>query len=205
MNFYRNGGEKNFMRKFIVLITFAMIFSGCTLLGLQQSNDDAGVGMVEKDEETAMMMEDNFSEDKMIKKIDEEMMEEMMEMGYQYRGELLDVTGGEVVGGINTGGVGGGLARASFEEGAYSLLATFGNLPNPKGTDFYEGWVVRKSPLSVISTGRVEVVKGALTNLYSSGQNLRDHDFYVLTIEPNDGDSAPAGHVLEGTMKRTDI
>ena len=42
-----------------------------------------------------------------------------------------------------------GLARASFEDGAYSLLATFGNLPEPSGSDFYEGWVLKNQILEL--------------------------------------------------------
>ena len=80
---------------------------------------------------------------------------------------------------------------------------TFENLPNPVGTDFYEGWIVRKGlRFDVISSGRVEKVGGVYTNTYSSGQDLTDHDFYVLTIEPDDGDPAPAGHILEGTLSK---
>ncbi len=193
------------MRRVIFLILSVLLLSGCSLLGLQQSDKTSKVGVVEKDEETAKVMEEGVLEDKMMKKMDEGKVEEMMEMGYQYRGELMDVTGGGTIGGINSQGEAGGLARASFEDGTYSLNATFGNLPEPSGTDFYEGWVVRKSPLRVINTGKVEVLEGVYTNLYSSGQDLTDHDFYVLTIEPDDGDPAPAEHVLEGVMKRIEI
>lgn len=39
-------------------------------------------------------------------------------------------------------------------------------------------------------------------NTYSSGEDLTDHNFYVLTIEPDDGNPAPADHIVEGTLKR---
>ena len=51
-----------------------------------------------------------------------------------------------------------------------------------QGTDFYEGWIVRKGDaFDVISTGKVEKIEEIYTNMYSSGQDLTDHDFYVLT------------------------
>ncbi len=116
-------------------------------------------------------------------------------------GTLVDVTKGEEVQGINTKGLAKGFAEASFDDG-YNLLATFENLPDPKGTDFYEGWVVRKGvKFSVISSGKVVKEDGKYVNKFSSDENLMDHSFYVLTIEPDDGDPAPAGHIVEGKMK----
>ena len=100
--------------------------------------------------------------------------------------------------------VGIGEVKANFEDGTYALLATFENLPDPEGTDFYEGWIVRNFPSSVISTGAATITKGEgiYKNIYSFDQDLTDHDFYVLTLEPDDGDPAPATHILEGTLKR---
>ena len=116
---------------------------------------------------------------------------EPVETVEQYTANLVDVTGGEA----------SGSAMASYGDGLYSLMATFSDLPEPEGTDFYEGWVVRQSPLSVLSTGAVEKEElGFFMNAFTSSDNLLDHDFYVLTIEPDDGDPAPAGHVLEGTL-----
>ncbi len=126
--------------------------------------------------------------------------DEPEEPTYQYQGDLSDVTGGETVTGINTNNQASGVAKARYTDGSYELLATFDGLPEPEGTDFYEGWVVRNNPQSVISTGEAELVDGSYENTYSSDQDLTDHDFYVLTIEPDDGDPAPAGHILEGTM-----
>jgi len=123
-----------------------------------------------------------------------------MEVSYKYSGDLTDVTNGKTTGGVNTQGKASGIVKANFEDGTYSLMATFVSLPDPQGTDFYEGWVVKKNPLSVVSTGKVEKVNGSYTNTYSSGKDLTDHDFYVLTIEPDDKNPEPADHILEGVM-----
>jgi hypothetical protein len=154
-----------------------------------------------KMEEVAMMEKAEPTKDAMMKDVDEAMMKDMMAMAFEYSGQLDDVTGGDTVRGISTGGNGSGVAQANYKDGAYDLLVTFKNIPDPEGTDFYEGWIVRRGDnFSVISTGKVEKVDGVYTNAYSSGEDLTDHDFYVLTIEPDDGNPAPADHIVEGVM-----
>lgn len=107
-----------------------------------------------------------------------------------YQASLVDVSGGSA----------SGTAVTNFKDGEYSLTANFENLPDPAGTDFYEGWVVIKSPLDAISTGRVNKVDGKYVNRFSDGRDLTDYTFYVLTIEPDDGNPAPDVHILEGTL-----
>lgn len=115
-----------------------------------------------------------------------------MEMKFDYQANLVDVSGGSA----------SGTATASFKDGQYTLTANFSNLPDPTGTDFYEGWLVRNKPLDVISTGRVNKVSGEYVNNFNDSRDLIDHDFYVLTTEPDDGDPAPAAHILEGTLTK---
>jgi len=108
-----------------------------------------------------------------------------------YLGELKDVDGGRV----------SGTVRSTYDDdkGAFVLVADFKNLPALEGTDFYEGWIVRKGIFfDVISMGKAV----GNTNAYMSETDLTDHAFYVLTVEPDDGDPAPAKHVLEGTLKK---
>lgn len=111
---------------------------------------------------------------------------------YDYEGKLADVSGG----------VGSGVAKSTFTDGTYSLFAEFEHIPKPKKNYFYEGWVVRRIPFHFISTGKIEFVNGTYTNIYTSSQDLTDHNFYVLTIEPDDGDPRPADHVLEGVIEQ---
>jgi len=114
---------------------------------------------------------------------------------------LEDVTDGNDVRGINTNGSASGQADAYFVDGEYSLAVILEDLPDPNGTDFYEGWIVRKGiSFSVISTGKLVKKNSIYFNEFSSMDDLTDHDFYVLTIEPDDGDPAPADHVLEGKI-----
>jgi hypothetical protein len=125
------------------------------------------------------------------------------DLEWDIQGSISDVTDG-VVRNINTEGLAKGTAQASFSEKTkkYNLLVTIENLPDPDGDDFYEGWVVRRGEnFSVISTGSVEKVNDVYTNNYEAELDLLDHDFYVLTLEPNDGDPAPADHIAEGVMQ----
>jgi len=114
------------------------------------------------------------------------------EVQYDYSADLEDVTGG-----LSTG-----KAYAQLNENEYTLFAYFNDLPEITDDFFYEGWIVRKSPLSVLSTGKAFIKNGRYENNYVAKGDLTDHDFYVLTVEPDDGDPAPADHVLEGTLRK---
>lgn len=115
----------------------------------------------------------------------------MMMDKYELKASLSDVTGGDAT----------GIANSMFKNGKYSLYASFANLDDPKNDDFYEGWLVRKEPFDFISTGKVEKLGGIYTNIYSSQKDLSKYNLYVLTLEPNDGDPAPAKHIVEGILK----
>jgi len=122
-------------------------------------------------------------------------------INYSHEGLLSDVTSNSEVRGIKTSSNTSGYAKSSYEQNGYMLLVTSENLPDPVGDDFYEGWIVRKGVnFSVISTGKLFKENNNFVNKFKSSQNLLDHDFYVLTLEPNDGNPAPADHILEGTM-----
>jgi hypothetical protein len=121
---------------------------------------------------------------------------------YILSGSLEDVTEGKEVRGIKTLPSTTGTVQAGFAGETFIMEAIFSDLPEPQGDDFYEGWLVRKGlRFSVVSTGKLtDEGDGAYSNLFTSEEDLLDHDFYVLTIEPNDGDPAPADHILEGDL-----
>ena len=176
---------------FIIIILIIIIGVGGWFLLESRQTESA-------EENSTTDTELTTDEDVVVQKNNEE---EEMKMTYQFKGDLADVTASKTVTGVNTGDNATGVAQANFTDSAYSLLATFENLPDPQGSDFYEGWVVRKGlNLSVISTGKAEKKDGVYQNIYTADQDLTDHNFYVLTIEPDDGDPAPAEHILEGTM-----
>ena len=121
---------------------------------------------------------------------------------YQFSGKLRDVTMGQVIRGLDTNGQATGDAKAKFEDGTYSLIATISDAPDPQNDDFYEGWIVRKQPFKFISTGKLDKDGDTYVNNYSSDEDLTDFDMYVLTIEPNNENPAPAEHIVEGVMKK---
>jgi hypothetical protein len=193
--------------KTIVLIVVGLL----VIWSLYAWNDERGESVLQNDdsqenvqnqEDTAMMMKDlGASEDGLMMEMNDSMMEAMMAMVYEYSGVLTDVTDGKDVRGVNTASNSTGVAKANHKDGHYDLLVKFENLPEPVGTDFYEGWIVRKgSNFNVISSGALKKVGGVYMNTYASGTDLTDHDFYVLTLEPDDGDPSPADHILEGTL-----
>lgn len=143
----------------------------------------------------------NTREDSSEPIVQEEVLEEVAgfeEIFLDYIAVLEDVTGGDSIRGVSTNGSASGEATSGFEAGLYTLAASFQGLPAPSGTDFYEGWVVRQDPLDAVSTGRVEKNGDQFFNVFSSSEDLLDHTLYVLTLEPDDGDPAPADHILEG-------
>ncbi len=183
------------MNKKVVIIFIALLIIVVGFFFVQSNNsntpnDTAG---------TVDTMQGTPNSDSMKKDVNEDMMMQIKQMTYMYQGALLDVTKGEVRG-INTNGQATGVAKADFTDGKYMMMATFTNLPDPVGDDFYEGWIVQKSPFKFISSGKVEKIDGVYTNIYSSGDDLTSYFKYVLTIEPNDGDPAPADHIVDGDM-----
>jgi hypothetical protein len=138
--------------------------------------------------EDAQPTDDNTKQE--VKGSDRGMM--MIKDDYQYSSSLEDVTGGGA----------SGLARAGYENGGYSIYASFANLLEPANGDFYEGWLVRVKPFGYISTGKIEKIGGIYNNLYKSRKDFTKYDLYVLTLEPDDGNSAPATHILEGVLEK---
>ena len=123
-------------------------------------------------------------------------------LDFTWTGVLEDVTAGEEVRGVTTAGDSAGVASARLDDNDYYyLLAEIGDLPEPNADDFYEGWVVRREPFRFESTGELVKDGDLYVNTFGSTKDLSDHDFYVLTLEPNDGDPAPADHIVEGVLE----
>lgn len=115
----------------------------------------------------------------------------MMSMDYAYSATLADVVGGSVI----------GLVKANFQDNEYNLYSSLAGMIEPINGDYYEGWLVRKEPFGFVSTGKLEKIGGEYVNLYKTSTDLRDYNLYVVTMEQNDGNPAPAKHILEGVLK----
>lgn len=105
---------------------------------------------------------------------------------------LADVTGGE----------GYGLAHATLKDGTFTLLAEMGNLSEPASGHFYEAWLVRRAgEIAVLSLGPIQKTEKGFAIIYLTSTDFSDHDFFVLTLESDDGNPAPSEHILEGILK----
>jgi len=115
---------------------------------------------------------------------------------WDIEGQLADVA--------DTGGSGEAFLRYDADTNTSFIYAEIMNVPDPEGTDFYEGWIVKRgSGVPALSTGRLErEAPGMYTDVFEYEGDLSDGwDFYVLTLEPDDGNPAPAKHIVEGILK----
>lgn len=131
-------------------------------------------------------------------------LDEMDGMTFTHLGELKNVTDGQKIRGLTFNENIKGEAASGWDGSTYSLYAEIDGLPTPQGADFYEGWIVRMDPFAFISTGKLVKRGDVFVNGYTSNKNLIDFDLYVLTLEPDDDDPAPAAHVVEGKMMLID-
>ncbi len=101
---------------------------------------------------------------------------------------LEDVTGGQAI---------GTAWRQFSNDKFFHKVEVSGLLALEKGF-FYEGWLVGDE--GFFSTGRIgeEIGKGVL--YYKTDDDKSDFRGVVITLEPEDGDSTPAEHVLEGSF-----
>ena len=111
----------------------------------------------------------------------------------RYDATLEDLTGGSAVGNVTV----------IVDNGTYNLIGQFVDLPELEADYFYEGWIVTENADSVISTGALSNETGVWMNVYKNETDLSDHTRYILTLEPDDGDPAPAEHVMEGTFNHS--
>ncbi len=107
-------------------------------------------------------------------------------------GALADVNGGGSY----------GMAHARFLNGKFTFVADLGNLPELSDGAAYQGWLVlRGDQMDVVNVGNPVKTDKGYANVFITSENLRDYGFYVLTLEPDDDNPSPAGHILEGEIK----
>lgn len=105
---------------------------------------------------------------------------------------------------VSSSGSAGDATAMYYDDGSYELQADFLSLAQTTNGDFYEGWLVNQVTKEFFSTGVATVdAQGSGTNTYmsSTDHQTEGYDFYVLTLEPDDGDPAPAEHIVEGVLE----
>jgi len=111
---------------------------------------------------------------------------------------LENVVGAQTIGATTFDGTEAGQASSVIDATGTMVYATFQGLPTPGANEFYEGWVVDTSGAAPVpvSTGELSLRGTDYINSFMTSVDLSDNRFYVLTLEPRDGDPAPADHIL---------
>lgn len=97
-----------------------------------------------------------------------------------------------------------GVAQAHyFSDGRYLHTAQLNIEPAGDGY-FYEGWIVKGAEL--VSTGHLTSPFADTRHSlrFEDDADYRNYLKVVITLEPDDGNPAPAKHVAEGLMKVTE-
>jgi hypothetical protein len=98
---------------------------------------------------------------------------------------LKDVTGGQAV----------GTAWRQYDDEEFSHKVETSGLAALEKGFYYEAWLVGDE--GFFSTGRIGEIG---TLYYKAEEDKSEFVGVVVTLEPEDGDSAPAEHVLEGSF-----
>lgn len=106
------------------------------------------------------------------------------------KAELKSVIGGQIR----------GEAKRAFSDGKFYYRALISGLNLTEKGFYYESWLKKKDEF--ISTGRVEVNNlGKGFVYYTVSANRSDYSEAIITLEPEDGNPAPAKHILEGEFE----
>ena len=94
---------------------------------------------------------------------------------------------------------GSGTATRQYEGSTFTHTVT-ANIGAPAEGKFYEGWLVRKIPFSIVSTGKLEKNSNGYALSFTSADDLNSHSGIVVTEETESMglDGKPEAHVLEG-------
>lgn len=95
-------------------------------------------------------------------------------------------------------GAGVGTAWRQYDGTKFYHKIDANNLTMPDKGFFYEGWLVGSS--GFFSTGRLAVISGRGTLYYSTESDQTGFRGVVVTLEEEDGNPAPADHILEGSF-----
>ncbi len=141
-------------------------------------------------------------EEGLVKKTGEELEVMAEEEIKQIREEVDAVlsTGGEEINLQDVAGMGAsGKVKRAFSDGKFYLRIEASGLRLPEKGYFYQGWL--KKDDQYLSVGRMEVGLPGEGRLYytASGDRLEYNEVKV-TLEPEDGNEAPAKAVLEGSF-----
>lgn len=115
----------------------------------------------------------------------------LMTTRYERYASLDDVSGGTAF----------GIAQQNAGAGEYALFASYVGLPELPDGASYEAWLVRTKPFASMRIGVVSDYRGAQITAFTSAQDLRMFDRFVVTL-PNPKNPGVAGKaILEGVFR----
>jgi len=97
-----------------------------------------------------------------------------------------------------------GVTQSHLFDDGYFLHTANINIELAEDGYFYEGWLVKGS--DVVSTGHLSNYFGDVRHAvrFESETDYTDYTKVVITLEPDDGNPAPAVHVAEATLKHVE-
>jgi len=97
-----------------------------------------------------------------------------------------------------SGGQAAGTAWRNYDGEQFSHKLEVTGLESLEKGFYYEGWLVGDE--GFFSTSRMAVVEGKGRLYFTSDLDKTEFRGVVITLEPEDGDVAPAEHILEGSF-----
>lgn len=161
-----------------------MMFAAFLLVGVMALS---GCSYGTDTDEVETIVVEPSSSDEMNEDSEEEMKKESMLL-FSHKMVMKNVSDDKDAKGEGVYGVNNGETRA---------YANF-MVQDPADDFFYEGWLVCGG--KPFSTGVLEKFDGLYENYFVSTEVPTSCQKYVLTIEPNDNDPAPAAHVFDATL-----
>lgn len=127
---------------------------------------------------------------------------------YDYVALLKDVTHGKTINGITTKSQATGEAFMTFgndvvnkNTNTFNFKSQFNHLPTPQGEDFYETWFINSKTSEIVSYEKLEADEfGNYWEISLEDTDYTPFDTYMVTLEVNDGNTAPGEHILEGNF-----
>lgn len=177
------------------LVLLLVLFSGCT--NSEPKDETEAVSKpdilepVKEAKEAARQVEEAAEEvAEEAERIESETEAEEDEFDRAPMVSLEDVAGGDAT----------GRAWLAYKDGKTIHKVEAFDMPELEGGDFYEGWLVKGGDF--FSTGRMEYdegLDGFILNYETDGDKT-SYTEVVITLEPDDGDPAPAKHVIENSF-----
>jgi len=178
-------GNNKSLRRFVgLVVVIVIIIGGMWLFKEDKKEEDVAPEIIL---ESSKMMEPEELQlplsDAEKQKIEDVFLREGVEMTV-----LRDVSEGQAA----------GTAWRNYDGQQFSHKLEVTGLESLEKGFYYEGWLVGDE--GFFSTGRMAVVEGKGKLYFTSDSDKMEFRGAVVTLEPEDGDTAPAEHILEGSF-----